>query len=189
MSYIILAISIVIEGAVCYLAFKEFNLVRGNKGCFQAVRDGKDPVLFVVLFEDLAAMLGLVVAFVGILLSQYTKNSIYDGISAVIIGLILAFVAIWLAIETKGLLIGESASKDTCASIKKEVDIVPEVDYVNEVVTNHFGPNYILVLISLDFNDGLNAGELENIIDDITNKVKSIDTNIKRVFVEVRKKT
>lgn len=188
-SYIVLALSMVIEGTVCFLAFKEFNKVRGNKGYFEAVRDGKDPILFVVLFEDLAAMLGLIVAFIGIFVSQYTRNPVFDGISSVVIGLILASVAFWLAVETKGLLIGESASKTTRENIRKTVEVMPEIDYINEIVSNHFGPNYVLVIISLDFKDYLSAGEVENAIDQMSLKVKSINQNIQKVFIEVRRKS
>ena len=108
-NYIVLGISIVFEGVAWYFAFNEFSKAKGKWGYIEAVQRGKDPTMFVVLFEDSAAALGLIVAFLGIWLSQATGILIFDGIASVIIGLILAGTAVWLAYETKSLLIGESA--------------------------------------------------------------------------------
>jgi cation diffusion facilitator family transporter len=110
-NYIVLGLALIFEGAAWCFAFREFNRAKGKWGYIEAVQRGKDPSMFVVLFEDSAAMLGLLVAFAGIGLTQMTGILYFDGAASIIIGLILIGTAIWLAYETKGLLIGESANR------------------------------------------------------------------------------
>jgi cation diffusion facilitator family transporter len=140
LNYIVLACALVFEGAAWYFALTEFGKAKGKWGYFQAVQRGKDPSMFVVLFEDSAAMLGIIVAFVGIWLSQLTGNPLYDGAASVIIGLILAGTAAWLAYEIKGLLIGESATPEIVNGIKEIAKSYPKIKHVNEVLTLHMGP-------------------------------------------------
>jgi divalent metal cation (Fe/Co/Zn/Cd) transporter len=119
LNYIVLVLALVFEGGAWYFALTEFTRAKGKWGYLKAVQRGKDPSMFVVLFEDSAAMLGLIVAAAGIFLSQITGNPIYDGMASIIIGLILAATAAWLAYETKSLLIGESANKEVIQGIRK----------------------------------------------------------------------
>ena len=109
-NYVVLGLAMIFEGGALYVAYKEFGKVRGNLGLFEAVRRSKDPTLFTVLFEDTAAMLGLVVAFIGIFIAHTFNIPWVDGATSIVIALILAGTAILLAYETKGLLIGEAAS-------------------------------------------------------------------------------
>ncbi|MBL4588552.1 MAG: cation transporter [Alphaproteobacteria bacterium] len=183
-NYIVLGLALLFEGAALFFAVSEFKKVKGDLGYFQAVKRGKDPALFVVLFEDSAAMIGLLVALVGIALAQYTGNAVFDGMASVVIGLILGATAIWLAVETKGLLIGESADPDTIAGIKKIVSSRVSVEYVNEVLTLHMGPNYILVTLSIEFNDNIKVEKLENLIHILTEEIKGEYPDVKRVFIE-----
>ena len=118
---------------------------KGKYGFIEAVQRGKDPTLFVVLFEDSAALLGLLTAMLGVWLSQVTGIQIFDGIASIIIGLILAATAIWLAYETKGLLIGESANPRVIQGIKEIILASGYIQHVNEILTMHMGPNFILV--------------------------------------------
>ncbi len=183
-NYSVLGFAMLFEGSAWFFAMREFNRVKGKWGMVEAVQRGKDPSMFVVLFEDSAAMLGLVVAFAGIWLGQLTGNFIYDGVASVIIGLILGGTAIWLAYETKGLLIGESANQYVVQGIRELVGTYPSVLHVNEVLTMHMGPDYVLVNLSLDFKDGLNTGELEKTIARIDKAIKAAYPRVKRVFVE-----
>ena len=183
-AYIVLSVSIVFEGISFTVALREFNKVRNGLGYFEAANRGKDPTFFVVLFEDSAAMIGLIVALIGVFLTQVTGNPIWDGIASIIIGLVLAFVAIWLARETKGLLIGESADEVVSEKIRTTATAHPEIDNVNEIATLHMGPNFIVVNMSLDFADSLNSRELETLVTTLSNEIKAIDPSIKRVFIE-----
>lgn len=188
LNYIVLGFAMLFEGGAWYMAMKEFSAVKGNSGYIEAVRRGKDPTMFVVLFEDSAAMLGLLVAFVATALSQLTGNTIFDGIASIIIGLILGGTAIWLAYETKGLLIGESATPHVVAGIRAIAADTPEIEAMNEVLTMHMGPDDILVNISIDFRDDLNADEVERTISDIDRRIKQVYPQVKRVFIEAEKR-
>jgi len=183
-NYFVLGAAILIEGFVFYIALKEFNKTRGNAGYLEAIRQGKDPGMFVVLLEDAAALLGLMVAMLGIAISQLTGNYIFDGIASVGIGIILAFVAALLAYETKGLLIGESASDEVVDGIREMVVGFTGVERVNEVLTMHMGPDYILVNLSVEFNDEIHTEQMESVIAHIDKSIKQSFVNVKRVFIE-----
>jgi divalent metal cation (Fe/Co/Zn/Cd) transporter len=174
----------IFEGAAWYFAFTEFNRARGRWGYLEAVRHGKDPSMFVVLFEDSAAMLGLLAAFFGILAVQITGDPRFDGAASVVIGCILGGTAIWLAHETKGLLIGESADREVVRKIRELTAIRESVEHVNEVLTMHMGPDFILVNLSVEFRDSITAADLEREIAAIDHSIKEAVPHVKRVFVE-----
>lgn len=183
-NYVVLALAMVFEGAAWYFAFNAFTKTKGRWGYVQAVRRGKDPSLFVVLFEDSAAMLGLVAAFFGVLLSRLTGQYWIDGASSIVIGLILGGTAAWLAYETKGLLIGESAEKSVVDGIREIADSFRSVEKVHEVLTMHMGPDFILVNISVKFRPETSAGDIEATITRLDTTIKRDFAMVKRVFVE-----
>ena len=183
-NYIVLGLAIVFEGGTLWVAIRVFESVKGNRGYFAAVHYGKDPSLFVVLFEDAAAMAGLLIAFIGIALGQVTGNPAFDGMASILIGVILGGTAIWLAYETKSLLIGESADPEIVRTIRNYCLELPPVKEVNEVLTMHMGPDFILVNVSVDMADKATAGEIEKAIAAFDQRIKSTFPAIKRVFVE-----
>lgn len=183
-NYIVLGISMLFEGGAWYFAFKEFGKAKGKRGYVEAVQRGKDPSLFVVLFEDSAAILGLLVALLGVALSQWTGHPVFDGIASVIIGLVLGGTAAWLAYETKSLLIGESANREVVAGIRRIVSMEEVVEHVNEVLTMHMGPEFILVNISVDFRDDIQTGAIEQAIAATDKRIKAQYPEVRRIFVE-----
>lgn len=183
-NYIVLGLAIIFEGVAFTIALKAFNQTRGELGYIEAVKHGKDPSMFVVLFEDGAAMLGLLVAFIGIFLAQTTGIAEFDGAASVIIGLILAFTALWMARETKGLLIGESARPEIVDAIEEMVNQINPIERTNEILTMHMGPDYILVNISADFNKTASSEEVEHSIALLDQQVKKRFPTVKRIFVE-----
>ena len=183
-NYGVLTLAIIIECAFFIVAIKEFNKIKGQRGYLEAIRKGKDPGMFVVLLEDAAALMGLVVAMAGIAISQLTGNYVYDGVASILIGLILASIAALLAYETKGLLIGESADDGVVQGIRKIVTTFPGVERVNEVLTMHVGPEYILVNLSVEFNDEIRTQQMEKVISSIDSEIKKNYSNVKRVFIE-----
>jgi cation diffusion facilitator family transporter len=187
-NYLVLVLAFLFEGAAWFFAFKEFSRIRGKHSLVTAVRESKDPTTFVVLFEDSAAMAGIIVAFVGIWVSQATGFFWIDGAASIIIGLILAGTAWLLAVETKDLLIGEAASLTTIAGLRELATQVPGVEKVNEVLTLHMGPEYILVNLSLDFSDDCTADQVEDEIARLTGTIKSRWPLVQKVFVEAEKK-
>ena len=183
-NYVVLGLAMVFEGAAWFFAFKEFGKVKGKRGYIEAVQRGKDPSMFVVLFEDSAALLGLLIALLGIWLAQVTGNPVFDGVASILIGVILGGAAIWLAIETKGLLIGEGANKEVVASIRLIAESFAEVEKVNELLTMHMGTEFILVNISIRFKRGQLTREIEAVIQDIDSDIKAKHGFVKRTFVE-----
>jgi len=187
-NYIVLVIAMMFEGAAWYYAFKEFTKAKGKWGYIEAIKREKNPSMFIVLFEDSAAMLGLAIAFLGIFLYQMTGNPIYDGGASILIGCILGGTAAWLAYETKGLLIGESAKPEIVEAIKKHAKKHSIVENVNEILTMHMGPDYVLVNLSLDFANTSLAKDVEKTISDIDKKLKKQFPEIKRIFIEAEAK-
>lgn len=183
-NYLVLGLALLFEGAAWYFALNEFSRTKGKWGYLEAVQRGKDPTLFVVLFEDSAAMLGLLIAFLGIFLSDMTGILVFDGIATVLIGLILGGTAIWLAYETKSLLIGESAEEDVVNGIGAILLNTPYVKKVNEILTMHMGPDFILLNLSIDFHNDLPVGELEATIARLDREIKQMFPRVKRIFIE-----
>jgi cation diffusion facilitator family transporter len=187
-NYLVLLFAFLFEGGAWFFAYKEFARVKGKRGLLQAVRESKDPSTFVVLFEDSAAMAGIIVAFVGIWLSQAMGLHWIDGAASVVIGLILAGTAWLLAVETKDLLIGEAASPSTIAGVRHLAANMAGVENVNEILTLHMGPEYILVNVSLDFADDCTADHIENEVARFTASVKTDWPLVKKVFVEAEER-
>jgi cation diffusion facilitator family transporter len=183
-NYAVIGLAFLFEGTSWLVAMREFRASKGERGYVEAVHRGKDPTVFTVLFEDSAALLGLVVALAGVALGQLTGNPLYDGAASVVIGLILSVAAFWLAYETKGLLIGESAGGEVVAGIRELVLRDPQVDRVNAILTMHMGPDYILVNISLHVASSAGRAQVHGIFDDIDRDIKRRYPKIKRVFIE-----
>jgi len=184
LNYVVLGLAVLFEGIAWRIALKELGKVKGTMGYLEAVHRGKDPTLFLVLFEDSAALLGLVVAFAGIALSQLTGLAQIDAAASIVIGLILGGTAVWLAVETQSLLIGESANRDVVAGIRRIAGACECVQRVNEVLTMHMGPEFILVNISMDFRDAMSVGQLEREIAALDRDIKAAFPEVRRVFIE-----
>jgi cation diffusion facilitator family transporter len=183
-NYVVLAFALVFEGAAWTFAFREFRKTKGKLGWLRAVQASKDPTVLVVLFEDSAAMLGLLIALAGVGLSQASGNPLYDGAASIGIGAVLAVTAAWLAAETKGLLIGERARPDVVEDIRRICRDLDKVERVNEVLTMHMGPEYVLATLSLEFADALTITELERTIEDLNQRIRAAHPEVKKVFIE-----
>lgn len=185
-NYVVLILAMVFEGWAWSVAYKEFNKQRGDKPFLQAVRHSKDPTVFTVLFEDTAAMLGLIIAFFGVIGSHLFGLHMLDGLASVGIGVVLASVAILLAIESKGLLIGEGADPAVVADLRAILNADDRIHRTNEVLTMHLGPEEVLLNTSIDFVSDLSADQVEAAISEIEAKIKSRYPAIRRVFIEAQ---
>ena len=185
-NYIVLGLALVFELIVWWIAVAEFRKVKGDLSTFEAVRRSKDPALFTVLFEDTAAVLGLAIAFIGIFLGQVLEMPVLDGVASVAIGAILAMTAAFLAYECKGLLIGEAARKPVVDGIRAIVAETPGILAVNELLTMHLGPADILLNISIDFTDDLDAMQVEDAISGLESRIKQAFPEVTRVFIEAQ---
>ncbi len=185
-NYVVLGISIVFEAIAWYVAFKAFNRQRKGRPFIKEIRRSKDPVVFTVLFEDSAAILGLVLALGGVAGSHLLGIPELDGLASIGIGVILAAVAVLLAMESKGLLIGEGADPVVIAAVEAIVKRNPMIECVNEILTMHFGPSEVLLNASIDFIDGLTVEQVETAISELEQTIKDEHPEIRRVFLEVQ---
>ncbi len=185
-AYGVLTLAMIFEAGAWWIAFKEFRAVKGARTYFQAVQESKDPTVFTVLFEDTAAMLGLIVAFAGLLGAQYLQLPWLDGAASIAIGVILAATAALLAYETKSLLVGESAAPETVEAITKIVETTETVHKLNEIRTLHRGPKDVLLALSIDFQDDLMVGKVEETIFELEIEIKKKFPLVRRVFIEVQ---
>ncbi|WP_404711230.1 cation diffusion facilitator family transporter [Sphingomonas sp. MMS24-J13] len=183
-AYVVLGISFVLEGGSWLTAMREFRVTQGEHGWWKAVRRSKDPATFIVLFEDSAAMFGLVVAAVGIFLTHFTGNPVWDGTASIVIGVALAIVAFMLARESKGLLIGERADPKLVEAIRNAFATRPEVSGVQEVVTIHTAPRKVFVAASVDFVDDVQVGHIERLIADTEASLRAAYPEITSVYIK-----
>lgn len=183
-NYLVLALAIVFEGASLLVAAKSFQKLKGNEGVWQTIHESKDPTTFMVLLEDSAALIGLVVAGLGIYLANRLDNPYFDGGASIVIGLLLAAIAMLLAYETKGLLVGESADPESVKAIRRIAESDPDVDAVNRVLTMFFGPNTILLAMDLRFRQTLTTVELERTVDRLEANIRKHNEKIRHIFIE-----
>ena len=185
-NYIVLGAALIFEAGAWLIAYREFGKTRGKRSFLSEVRHSKDPTVFTVLFEDSAAILGLIAAFIGIALGEALNIPILDGVASVVIGIILAATAALLARESKGLLIGEGADRQIVESLKMLISEQPEILRVNELLTMHFGPKDILLNLSVDFDDRFSSAEAEDAITRMEADIKARYPEITRVFIEAQ---
>jgi cation diffusion facilitator family transporter len=187
-NYIVLAVAFVMEGTSWTIALREFGAAKGDAGWWQAVKDSKDPATFTVLFEDSAALAGLIVAAIGVWASHHFADPRLDGLASIIIGSILVFVAIFLAREAKGLLIGERADPRLVDGITRIVAAHPAVSAVNHVRTIHTAPKQVFVAISADFHDEVRMGDAEQFIEDIEDGLRASFPQLSSIYIRPEKR-
>ena len=185
-NYLVLGLAVVFEGASWLIALKAFNKERGDRPFFSVIRSSKDPTVFTVLFEDTAALMGLVVALVGVACSHLLNLPLLDGVASIVIGGILAVTAGFLAFESQSLLTGEAADPATREGIRAIAVAEPGVEGLNDARTMHFGPNEILVALSLDFRNDLSAADVEDTVARLEQKIRHAYPQAGRIYVEAQ---
>lgn len=186
-NYIVLGIAFLLEGTSCIVALRQFAASKGDTGWWQAVRDSKDPAGFIVLFEDAAALFGLVVAAIGVFLSHLYGDPRIDGIASIIIGVLLGVVAIILARESKALLIGERAEPEVIRRVHEIVERHPAIASVNHVRTLHTAPDKVFVAISADFHDSVTMGDGEAMIEALETELKQALPMLSSIYIRPEK--
>ncbi|WP_445632557.1 cation diffusion facilitator family transporter [Nostoc sp. DSM 114161] len=185
-NYIVLGVAIIFECFSWTVALKEFLPTKGNQGFWEAIKNSKDPTIFTVLFEDSAAILGLLVALLGVFLGHLFNNVYFDGIASIIIGVILAIVAVLLATESKGLLVGESANPQTIANIRSLSKTEPGVQEVIRVLTMQLAPQEVLLNLEIQFSKKLTGEEIASTVDNLEAKIRQKHPEIKQIFIEAK---
>ena len=185
-AYGVLAIAFLLEGASTLEAFKEFRESKGKIGWVAAVRGSKDPPGFIVLLENGGAMAGIVVAAIGLAISQATGDPRFDGMASIVIGVILGLIAFFLAYESKALLIGEAADPELVQALRALVAARPGVTAVGEVLTVHSAPDQITAMLSVDFEDGIFARDVEILVCEIEEEAAVRFPDVSRLYIRPR---
>lgn len=183
-AYIVLAISILVEGGSFTVAIRQFLHAKGDVGAWQYIKRSKDPSLYTIVFEDSAAMLGLVFAFLGIFLGHLFNNPYLDGLASIAIGLLLMSVAWILASRTSGLLVGEGVNPDELADIRRRVESDPAVERAGDILTMYMGPHDLLVNMGVCFITGTTAEDMHESIRRIEADLRSAYPETNRVYIE-----
>jgi cation diffusion facilitator family transporter len=187
-NYVVLAIAFALEGSSWFIAMREFAKAKGDTGWWRAIRQSKDPAGFIVLFEDSAALAGLVIAGIGVWASHAFADPRIDGVASIIIGLILGLVAGLLAREAKGLLIGERANPQVVETVRAIIAAQEAVTSVNHVRTIHTAPDAIFVAVSADFVDTLTMGEAETIIEEVEDRLRRAVPLLSSIYIRPEKR-
>jgi len=183
-NYLVLASALIFESISLFIAVKGFTTIKGDNSWWNSIHRSKDPTTFTVLFEDSAAILGLLIAFIGVFLSNRYNYAIFDGLASVIIGMLLAVVAVLLGYETKGLLIGEGADRETLDDIRRLVQADPAVEAVKRMLTMYFGPDTVLLAMDLRFRKNLSGREMEESVKRMESNIRLRHDKIKHIFSE-----
>ncbi len=183
-NYVVLAVAVVFEGTSFVIAIKGFLALEGKGDFFRKLRESKDPSLFVVIYEDGAALAGLALAAAGVFLSHYFNDPRIDGVASILIGVLLAFVAVKLVIESRNLLIGESANKTQIELIKSLVNADEDVETLCPPLTMQLGPNEVLLALDIQFKNHLQGTEVAQVIKRLEEKIKKEIPMVKQIFIE-----
>jgi cation diffusion facilitator family transporter len=183
-NYAVLALALVFEGASWKIALKEFRREKGRETFLEAARRSKDPTTFMVLFEDSAAVIGLLIAFAGTAASHLLGRPVLDGVASILIGILLGLVAAFLARESKGLLIGEPADAQVSDAICAIVSAEPGIERVSGLFTVHVGPRQVVAGLSADFRDDLTARQVEDIVAAVEARVREAHPEIVSLLIK-----
>jgi cation diffusion facilitator family transporter len=193
-AYIVLAISFLLEGSSITLAIYEELREAHSEGLkfFDYLRESKDPTAKTVLLEDSAALIGILIAAGGLLLTEYEVGggggAYWDGVASIVIGLVLAVVAFVLARTSRGLLLGEAASPKVLQAIKQAIESHPNVESVVELLTMHLAPKQILINAHISLRDGLVTDEIERTIEEVEELIKRAEPKVEMMFLEAARK-
>jgi cation diffusion facilitator family transporter len=184
--YAVLGFSLLADGASLVRAWRHtrHEAIEQRQPYRSYVRASRDPTTKTVLFEDSAAVVGVVLALAGVALFQATGNQVYDGLASVLIGVLLAVVAVALGRDTKNLLIGEAATPEERRAITEIIEAHPGVDRVLELLTMALSPDRLLVAARVDLADGLSADEIEHASSEIDRDLRERIPTVWQVFLD-----
>jgi cation diffusion facilitator family transporter len=183
-NYIVLGIAFIFDGISFITAMKEFKRQRGETPFWRAVRDSKDPSTFVVLFEDAADVIGIIIAFTGILLGQLLQNPYLDGIASIMIGLLLTAVAILLVRESRSLLMGETPPSDELKLVIEMAESDPIVNEVTQHLSTYLAPEEVILILKINFIPQAGNAQITDAINGIRGAVQSKYPHYKQLFIE-----
>ncbi len=194
-AYWVLAVSFVLEaGSIALALYQEIKEAHHeNLTFFAYLRESKDPTAKTVLFEDSAALLGIVIAAAGIYLTEHHTGpgggAYWDGVASIVIGLVLAVVAFVLARISRGLLLGEAATQKSVQAITRAIESHPNVVKVVELLTMHLGPKQILINAHVNLRDDLVTEEIVQTIEEVESLIKRAEPKVEMIFIEAARQS
>ena len=183
-NYVVLGLAFLFESVSWLVALRQFRALKGPLGYYEAFRRSKDPLSFMVLFEDSAALIGILIAALGTFASTSLNAPVFDGVASILIGLVLAGTASLLARESKSLLLGERADIKLSESILRIAEGGSLASRANGVLTVHLAPDQILVALSLEFADDLRVPQIEDAVVNIERKIRAAHPEVVTLFVK-----
>ncbi len=183
-SYVVLAVAAVAEGASWVFAVRAIIRDKGKVGLLQSLQEDSDPSRFVIVGEDSAALIGLVIAASGIGLAQLLHTPIPDAIASILIGLILCLTAAALISKTKELVVGRAASPEVVTEVKELIEQETAVGYVGPPLTMQLGPEQTMVAIDIRFRSQLIASEVAEVVDTLEAKIRERFPHFTRIYIE-----
>ncbi len=189
-AYVVLAISFVLEGCSIALAIYQELKEAHHEGLtfLEYLRESKDPTAKTVIFEDSAALLGILIAAAGIYLTEHHTGpgdgAYWDGLASIAIGLVLSVVAFVLARTSRGLLLGEAATKKSVTAIAEAIEGHPNVVKLVELLTMHLAPRQILINAHINLRDDLVTDEIEKTVEEIEASIKEAEPKVEMIFLE-----
>ena len=183
-NYVVLGGAAVFEAIVLTISIRDFSRRRRGRGVWETIHASKDPAAFTVLLENAAAMLGLVVAFLGVSLSRLFGMPELDGVASIVIGVMLAAVAAVLVYESRSLMLGEGVDAEAVDDIRRLVESDPAVVRSRKPLSMHFGPDQILIALDVQFRPGLSSEAMEKAVDRIETAVRGRLPEARHIFLE-----
>jgi len=183
-NYVVLVLSFIFEGTSLIIALKAFDKSRNGLSWWKAVIKSKDPASFLVLFEDTAAVLGLLVVFLFMVLSHGLNMPLLDGVASVIVGLLLVFVSFILARESSSLLLGEGIGPLSQKRIKDLVENDEAIVEVQTILSTYQSPEEIVLMLSVVFKDDLITQEITSAVERIRKAIKVQSPLIRFVIIQ-----
>jgi len=187
-SYAILSIAFVFNMISMVTVWKAFNKQRGTTSFIRAIKESKDPSTFISLLGDVADLIGLIIAFLGVYLGRLFHHPYYDGVASMIIGIILIVISLFLARESKSLLMGETISKTSRRKIITVAEADEAVVKVKELFSMFMGPEEILLEICAVFKNSLTTEEITNAIERVSKTIRTKFPWVKHIYIEPRNK-
>ena len=184
-AYVVLGVSIVLELYSLNAALTEFRHIKAGRSLRQTIDEARDAVIIVVLFEDIAALIGLLAALFGLVMTQVTGNGIWDGVGSIVVGVTLFGVAFFLARKTKELLIGQSVTAPQRTKIIQLTEDTPGVQKVVHMRTTHLGPEEVLLGMKISLDEQMTTADCAKRVDEIEGRLRAELPILKRIYIEI----
>ena len=186
-NYVVLGLSFLFEGIAFYLSVKALLAqASGNVGFVQMLKTSRDPAVFASVMENLAALIGLAIAGIGVFLGHLLNNPYFDGGASIAIGLLLMGVAVFLVGRTKGLLVGTGVDAPTLANIERIARDQPQVREIRSPLTMYLGPNDVIMALDVDFADNLSSTQVAAAVEELQDAIRREHPEVQRIFIEAK---